>query len=48
VAALVAGLTALATALDDDTISSQEWLTGAIAFLVALTAVWAIPNKPSP
>lgn len=45
VAALVAGLGAIATALDDNSLSAQEWVTAAIAFLVALAAVWAIPNK---
>jgi hypothetical protein len=47
-AALVAGLTALLTALDDDAVSSSEWVTVAIATLTGLAAVWAVPNaKPS-
>jgi hypothetical protein len=46
-AALVAGLGAVAAALDDDSLSTQEGVTVAIAFLVALGAVWAVPNKTS-
>lgn len=46
-AAVVAGLSALAAALDDNSVSSQETVTIAIAFFVALGAVWAIPNKSS-
>lgn len=46
-AALVAGLGALATALDDSAVSAQEGVTVAIALLVALGAVWAVPNRPS-
>jgi hypothetical protein len=43
-AALVAGLTALLTALDDGAVSRSEWVTVAVAFLGALGAVWAVPN----
>lgn len=48
-AALVAGLGALATALVDDNslgdVSDGQWLAVALAFLVALGAVFAVPNK---
>lgn len=44
-AALVAGLTAIITGLDDDALNTQEWVQALVAFLVALGAVWAIPNK---
>jgi len=44
VAGLIAGLSSIVTALGDNTISTQEWVTAAIAFLVALSAVWAVPN----
>lgn len=44
VASLVAGLTALLTALDDDSVTAQEWVTAGIAALVALGAVYAVPN----
>lgn len=47
-AALVAGLGAAATALSDGTISAQEGVNIAVAFLVALGAVWAIPNGTTP
>lgn len=47
-AAVVAGLTGIATALDDGTIGSQEYVYCAIAFLVALGAVWAVPNATAP
>lgn len=40
VAALVAGLS-------DEVLSTAEWLIALIAFLTALGAVWAVPNKPS-
>lgn len=46
VAALIAGLAALATALDDSQVSAQEWVTAAVALLTALGAVWAVPNRP--
>lgn len=45
VAALIAGLGSIATALGDNAISAQEWVTAGLAFLVALSAVWAVPNK---
>lgn len=48
VAALVAGLGALATALDDNALSAQEIVTCVIAFLVALGAVFAVPNQVPP
>lgn len=44
-AALVAGLTAILTGLDNDVLTKAEWVQAAIAFLVALSAVWAVPNK---
>jgi hypothetical protein len=47
-AALVAGLTALATALEDGGITAGDWITVAITFLVALGAVWTVPNLPAP
>lgn len=45
VAALTAGLGALATAVQDDVISTQEWVTIAIAAVGALGVTWAVPNK---
>lgn len=46
VGAVVAGLTALQAALDDGGITAQEGVTAAIAALVALGAVWIVPNSP--
>lgn len=46
VGALVAGLGVLATGLDDDAVSSQEYIYAVIAFLTALTVIWATPNQP--
>lgn len=54
--ALLAGalafLGALATAANVvggfGTISASEWITAAIAGLVAIGAVYSIPNKPTP
>lgn len=47
VGALVAALTSIATGLDDGALSAQEWVTAAVALLVAFAAVWATPNKPA-
>jgi len=44
VAGLIAGLSSIVTALGDNKISPQEWVTAVIALLVALSAVWAVPN----
>jgi hypothetical protein len=44
VGALVAGLGALATALADNAVAPIEWVTVASATLVALGAVWGVPN----
>jgi hypothetical protein len=44
IGALIAGLTAIATALTDGGVSASEWVTAAIATLVALGGVYAIPN----
>lgn len=46
VGALVAGLGVLATGLDDDVVSGQEYIYALIAFLTALTVIWATPNQP--
>jgi hypothetical protein len=43
---LVAGLGALAAALDDNTVSTQEWVTIMLAALIAAGGVWAVPNRP--
>lgn len=48
VAALIAGLTALGTALTDETVTTAEWTAVAVATLVALGAVWGVPNAPEP
>lgn len=46
VGALVAGLTALLPGIGDG-VSAAEWLMAATGFLVALGAVWAVPNAPA-
>jgi hypothetical protein len=46
-AALVTFLTAIATALDSNGISSQEWITAVIALLIGGGAVFTIPNIPN-
>lgn len=43
--AAVAGLSVVATSMADDKVTSAEWVGAAIATLVALGAVWAVPNK---
>ncbi|MFH9073459.1 hypothetical protein [Streptomyces alboflavus] len=45
VAAVAAGAAALATALDDGTVTAQEGLTVGLAVLGALGLTWAVPNK---
>lgn len=45
--ALVAFLSAIAAGLAQDGLSGQEWITAAIAFIVGLGAVFAIPNIKS-
>lgn len=47
VGALVAGLSAIATSLDDNGLSAQEIVTAVIAFLVGLGVVYGVPNKPA-
>jgi len=48
VGALIAGLGALAVALADNDVTSAEWVMVASATLVALGAVWAVPNATPP
>lgn len=45
-AAVIIGLGGVSVAISDDLITTQEWVTIAIAFVTALGAVWAVPNKP--
>lgn len=45
VAAVAAGAAALATALDDGTVTTQEGLTAVLAVLGALGLTWAVPNR---
>lgn len=42
----VAGLTALATAMSDDTVTRTEWIGVAVAVVGALGVVYATPNRP--
>jgi len=44
-AAIVTGLGTLQIAYVDNTVTNQEWVGVAISTLVALGAVWAVPNK---
>ncbi|WP_018352286.1 hypothetical protein [Longispora albida] len=46
VAATVAGLTTLASAITDNKVTPQEWVTIALAVVGAI-AVYVIPNKTS-
>jgi peptidoglycan/LPS O-acetylase OafA/YrhL len=45
VAAVVAGASALSTALTDDTVTAAEGWAALIAVLGALGFTWAVPNK---
>lgn len=44
VGALIAGLGSLYQALDNETVTAQEWVAVAIATLAALGVVWGTPN----
>lgn len=48
-AAVIAGLTSLSTALVDgnglDSVTDGQWVVAVIATLTALAAVWAVPNQ---
>ena len=46
VAAVTAFGAAFAVAYTDQAVSSGEWVTIALATIVALAAVYAVPNKP--
>lgn len=49
VAALVAGLSVIASALGlDGALSTQDFVYATIAFLVALGAVFSVPNQVPP
>ena len=47
VGAAIAGLTAVGVALGDGTITSSEWVTVALAVIVAGNAVYWTPNAGS-
>jgi len=47
VAALLAGLGALGTALVDNTVTPAEWVGVATAALAGLGIVYAVPNRPA-
>lgn len=44
VAALVAALTSLYQALDNEAVTNQEWVAIVLAGLIALGTVWGVPN----
>lgn len=48
IAAIVTFLGGLATAISGEGISAQEWITVAIATVIALGAVFQFPNGPKP
>ena len=45
---LAAGAASLVTALDDNTITTGEGVTAALAVLAALGVTWAVPNRAEP
>lgn len=47
-ACAIAAVGALSTALIDNGVTAQEWCTVALAGLVALGGVWAVPNAQKP
>lgn len=46
VATAIAFVAALTTALEDGNVTQLEWVLAAGAALVALGAVWGVPNTP--
>lgn len=49
IAALVAGLGVIGASLADGSwLTAQDWVSAAVAFLVALGAVFAVPNQLPP
>ncbi len=46
VAGLIAAGSSAITALGDNSMSAQEYVTAGVAFLVGLGVVAAVPNKP--
>lgn len=52
ISAIVAGLTGILAGMAEDSASGTsltgaEWVVAIVAFLVALGAVWAVPNRPA-
>lgn len=47
IGAVTAGLTALATAMTDGSVTGSEWIGVALAALGTLGAVYGIANKPT-
>ena len=49
IAALVAGLSVIGASLaDSDSLTLQDYVSASLAFLVALGAVFAVPNQVPP
>lgn len=48
VAALVAGLTVLGSAITDGVVTPAEWIAVAIAVLGGGGLTYAVPNRPAP
>jgi hypothetical protein len=46
IAAIIAGLSAIATGLVSDGLSWSEGVVAAIAFFTGLLAVFSVPNRP--
>jgi len=44
-AGLAAGATAFATAIQDNDVTGAEWVTVAVAAVLAGIAVWSVPNR---
>jgi len=47
VAAVMAGLGALGTALADGSVTGTEWVVVASSVFAALALVWGVPNAPA-
>ncbi len=43
--AVISGLTALQVAYQNNHVTTQEWITIALAVVVTFAGVWAVPNK---
>ncbi len=47
-AGVLAFASALSVAVQDNDVTTAEWVNVAVATVLAAVAVWAVPNRPDP